>query len=108
MMTGMRGGMPWLTGPGLLGGGRFPASGPSSTIASPPSRLTPAGPSTSGGTGTATTGAAATVPGAVSAFERQLRARLQPPALPSFAIPTDLLTSAQERDISQRLRLTPG
>jgi OmpA-OmpF porin, OOP family len=100
MMTGMRRAMPWLTGLVLLVPGCSAASGPSSAIGSPTPRPTP---STTGVTSTATT-----VPGTVSAFEQQLRARLQTPALPSFTIPTDLLNSAQERDISQRLRLTPG
>ena len=41
-------------------------------------------------------------------FEQQLRAKLQPPTLPSFTIPTDLLSSAQDRDTSRRLGLEPG
>ncbi|HST82173.1 MAG TPA: OmpA family protein [Kineosporiaceae bacterium] len=99
----MRRAMPWLTGLVLLMAGCSTASGPSSATGSPAPRPTPTTSSTMGVTGTA-----ASVPGAVSAFEEELRARLQTPALPSFAIPTDLLNSAEGRDISQRLRLTPG
>ena len=41
-------------------------------------------------------------------FAAELTAELQPPALPSFAIPTDLLDSAQDRDIAHQLNLQPG
>jgi OOP family OmpA-OmpF porin len=41
-------------------------------------------------------------------FEHGLREQLRAPAVPSFAIPTDLLSSAQDRDIADRLRLQPG
>jgi len=99
MMVGMRAAMPWLTGLVLLVAGCSAASGPSSMGLPTP----PPSPAVS-----STTGVSGTAPGSVSAFEQELRARLQTPALPSFAIPTDLLNSAQERDISQRLRLAPG
>jgi OmpA-OmpF porin, OOP family len=106
MMLGMRRAMPWLTGLALLVAGCSsaqppePVSGPASAVGSPGSP-TSAAPSAAGATPAPGSGAAPT-------FEQQLRARLQTPALPSFGIPTDLLNSAQERDISERLRLLPG
>ncbi len=37
-----------------------------------------------------------------------LRERLRIPALPSFTLPTDLLTSARDRDVAGRLDIDPG
>jgi OOP family OmpA-OmpF porin len=44
----------------------------------------------------------------MSPFESDLRSRIRPPALPSFSLPGDLLSSPQDRDISGRLDLEPG
>jgi OOP family OmpA-OmpF porin len=41
-------------------------------------------------------------------FEQRLRDQLRAPAVPAFAIPTDLLASAQDHDIARWLRLDPG
>jgi OmpA-OmpF porin, OOP family len=70
----------------------------------------------SGGTGPGPTSGATTSGGPATtadqrvdaAYEQALRARLRVPGLPDFAIPTDLLASAQDRDVARRLRLDPG
>lgn len=47
-------------------------------------------------------------PAVQAAFERELRDRLTLPPLPSFTIPTELLTSTQNQRISADLELQPG
>lgn len=42
------------------------------------------------------------------AFARSLAEKLVVPPMPSFTLPTDLLTSAQDRSIAAALRLQPG
>jgi OmpA-OmpF porin, OOP family len=73
---------------------------------------TPTGPASAPRSGSAAGSSGATTgpagQGADAAFEQALRGRLRVPGLPDFAIPTDLLTSAQDRDVARRLRLDPG
>jgi OOP family OmpA-OmpF porin len=38
----------------------------------------------------------------------RLRARLTPPALPSFTLPTDVLTDATNQRIAEQLQVLPG
>ena len=45
---------------------------------------------------------------AAGAFAKALRTRLDVPALPSFTVPTDLLTSQRDKDVSTQLGLQPG
>ncbi|HEX8496514.1 MAG TPA: OmpA family protein [Actinomycetales bacterium] len=77
-----------------------PTAAASSAITDPAGTASSDPPGT--GAGTATSG----TPDAD--LEGELRALLEAPVLPSFAIPTDLLTSAQDRDLASRLKVEPG
>ena len=46
--------------------------------------------------------------GGTPAAVQSLRDRVRPPALPSFALPTDLLTSDQDRQVARTLDVAPG
>jgi len=73
------------------------------TSATPPPTTTPTQTTISAGGTLSTDGS----PDA-TAFEERLRDQLRAPAVPAFALPTDLLASPQDRDIADRLRLEPG
>ena len=75
----------------------------------PSSAASSTGPSRPGATESATESpAAAAGPDDVAAQEERLRARIALPPLPSFSLPTDLLTSAADRSIAQALDVEPG
>ena len=75
---------------------------------SPPARRPAAPGPTSTGTGASGGAASGTAPADQASALQALRARLTPPALPSFTLPTDLLTSDQDRRVAKDLDLEPG
>ena len=95
---------PWLICLALLVAGCSGTSAPSVTSTGSAS----AGSTSTTTSTTSTPSTAPASPDAGAPFEQQLRAKLQPPIVPSFTIPTDLLSSAQDRDTSRRLGLEPG
>jgi OOP family OmpA-OmpF porin len=83
----------WLTLAALTactGSSPDPVASPSQQSGeAPPPSASPSGPS-------------------VEEFEQALRARLRVPALPSFTLPTDLLSSPRDEDVRTQLGLQPG
>ncbi|GAA4978285.1 OmpA family protein [Kineococcus glutinatus] len=88
----------WLGAAGLLA-----ALATACTGGAPEVARTPPPPSTSPGTAEAT----GTGESTAEALAR-LRQRVTPPALPSFTVPTDVLTGAEDRRVAERLQVPPG
>ncbi|WP_459645674.1 OmpA family protein [Kineococcus sp. NUM-3379] len=95
-------GGPDAGGPGGAGDPRS-APTPRTSPAAPPSGSPSSSPS--GSPAGTPSGSPA---GAAGDAVRRLRERLAPPALPSFALPADVLTDAGSRQVAERLRVLPG